>query len=190
MHPVFLDLGFWFCDNAHDAPCKLICQALFDEEYPFRFLVILLTFVFLAITQIVFYACCVVCPFVICQCFSNPPEHWFTSTDDLLWGSNQVSSVKLMSLAETKTKMKEGGAFDHFLYHSMDEPAEQNVVLERIHPDDVCPICLCNYQRDEEVVISRQCQHAFHEDCLAHWLSRQSLCPYCRLQIFGNTIPS
>lgn len=184
MHPVILDLGFWFCDNAHDAPCKLICQALFDEDYPFRFLVILLTFVFLAITQIVFYACCVVCPFVICQCFSNPPEHWFTSTDDG-WGGRRKQSGMLQSLTETKRKMREGGTFDHVIF--MDE--QEQHLPARIH-QDVCPICLSNFQRGDELVVSRPCKHAFHEDCLARWLSRQPICPCCRVQILGKKIPS
>lgn len=182
MHPVILDLGFWFCDNAHDAPCKLICQALFDEEYPFRFVVILLTFVFLAVTQIVFYACCVVGPFVICKCFSNPPEHWFTSTDDSVWRNNDhPSGMLFLSLAETKTAMRKSGTLDHV--HFLDW--QERLMHERIH-HDVCPICLSNYQGEDELVVSRSCQHAFHEDCLARWLARQPICPCCRVPILAN----
>jgi hypothetical protein len=52
--------------------------------------------------------------------------------------------------------------------------------------DDVCPICLDNFEVGDMVMWSRHnhgsCSHAFHEDCLLQWLleQRENECPTCR----------
>ena len=52
--------------------------------------------------------------------------------------------------------------------------------------EDVCPICLDNFEVGDTVMWSRynhgSCSHAFHEDCLLQWLleQRENECPTCR----------
>jgi len=52
--------------------------------------------------------------------------------------------------------------------------------------EDVCPICLDNFELGDFVMWSRynhgSCSHAFHEDCLLQWLleQRENECPTCR----------
>ena len=52
--------------------------------------------------------------------------------------------------------------------------------------EDVCPICLDNFEVDDVVMWSRynhgSCSHVFHEDCLLQWLleQRENECPSCR----------
>jgi hypothetical protein len=52
--------------------------------------------------------------------------------------------------------------------------------------EDVCPICLDNFEVGEIVMWSRynhgSCSHVFHEDCLLQWLleQRENECPTCR----------
>ena len=52
--------------------------------------------------------------------------------------------------------------------------------------EDVCPICLDNFEVGDIVMWSRHnhgsCSHVFHEDCLLQWLleQRENECPTCR----------
>jgi hypothetical protein len=52
--------------------------------------------------------------------------------------------------------------------------------------EDVCPICLDNFEVGDIVMFSRHnhssCSHVFHEDCLLQWLleQRENDCPTCR----------
>lgn len=50
--------------------------------------------------------------------------------------------------------------------------------------DGSCPICLGEIGASEIVFHGRHCHHhAFHEECISHWLSIHHSCPYCRQQI-------
>eukprot|EP00536_Pseudo-nitzschia_multiseries_P010185 jgi/Psemu1/25290/gm1.25290_g len=59
--------------------------------------------------------------------------------------------------------------------------------------EDVCPICLDNFEVGDVVMWSRHgqgaCSHAFHEDCLLQWLleQRENECPTCRACFIGDT---
>jgi len=50
--------------------------------------------------------------------------------------------------------------------------------------EDVCPICLDNFEVGDTVMFSRNnsCAHVFHEECLLQWLleQRENECPTCR----------
>lgn len=48
-----------------------------------------------------------------------------------------------------------------------------------------CVICLEEIPAGSEA-ISMPCSHIYHEDCIANWLQRSSLCPLCRSQIQPN----
>eukprot|EP00537_Pseudo-nitzschia_pungens_P005919 CAMPEP_0172358014 /NCGR_PEP_ID=MMETSP1060-20121228/2353_1 /TAXON_ID=37318 /ORGANISM="Pseudo-nitzschia pungens, Strain cf. cingulata" /LENGTH=482 /DNA_ID=CAMNT_0013079011 /DNA_START=288 /DNA_END=1736 /DNA_ORIENTATION=- len=58
--------------------------------------------------------------------------------------------------------------------------------------EDVCPICLDNFEIGDMVMWSRHghgsCSHAFHEDCLMQWLleQRENECPTCRACFIGD----
>ena len=45
-----------------------------------------------------------------------------------------------------------------------------------------CSICLDEYDDDSEIVVMKNCNHAFHKFCLQHWMiqQRRESCPYCR----------
>ena len=49
-------------------------------------------------------------------------------------------------------------------------------------------MCLCNYDSDD-VLIRLPCEHLFHEDCVARWLSQDSSCPQCRFNLRGPAAP-
>ena len=45
-----------------------------------------------------------------------------------------------------------------------------------------CPICLKDYHIDDEICWSpnRNCNHAFHRECIEAWLLHHENCPMCR----------
>ncbi|XP_065868096.1 RING-H2 finger protein ATL22 [Euphorbia lathyris] len=48
-------------------------------------------------------------------------------------------------------------------------------------PDDnVCPICLSEYNPKETLKTIPECQHCFHADCIDEWLRLNASCPLCR----------
>lgn len=58
--------------------------------------------------------------------------------------------------------------------------------------EDVCPICLDNFEVGDIVMFARQnqgsCAHVFHEECLLQWLleQRENECPTCRNKFIEN----
>ena len=71
----------------------------------------------------------------------------------------------------------------------MEEPIieESNINIEE-HLDD-CSICLENIINEETKQIT-SCNHTFHEECMAKWMSLNHSCPLCRknldLNIYGR----
>jgi hypothetical protein len=48
---------------------------------------------------------------------------------------------------------------------------------------DKCTICLSDFNEGEDVSTLPVCLHSFHQTCLAKWLSINSVCPICRLNV-------
>jgi hypothetical protein len=51
--------------------------------------------------------------------------------------------------------------------------------------DNMCAICLDSYQPGQVVAWSSGCRHAFHQDCISHYLVKKMIggetpCPSCR----------
>ncbi|KAI0780368.1 hypothetical protein BD413DRAFT_607684 [Trametes elegans] len=46
--------------------------------------------------------------------------------------------------------------------------------------DDMCPICLDNYQPADDCLRIPHCSHWFHEGCIQQWLKTARTCPVCR----------
>jgi len=128
-----------------------------------------------AIRQLFFAACYVACPAMISSCFSNPSERWLVhaaNDDPTGWWYGQTKltlGVCSSSLENQKREMRTNAASFSFQPYS-----EQKTVCQE------CSICLYEYHQDEELVLSRHCRHAFHEECLATWLCGHSSCPCCR----------
>jgi hypothetical protein len=65
-------------------------------------------------------------------------------------------------------------------------PAPPLVKLSDDVPTNMCAICLDSYQQGQVVAWSSGCTHAFHQDCISHYLARkmilgdESPCPACR----------
>ncbi len=58
------------------------------------------------------------------------------------------------------------------------------IIFTNLNPqEDICPIC-----RDQMIieVISTECNHKFHKDCLTSWIraSRRCQCPMCNQNLY------
>ncbi|KAI3689017.1 hypothetical protein L2E82_46965 [Cichorium intybus] len=57
--------------------------------------------------------------------------------------------------------------------------------------DTLCSVCLGDYQADDRLQQIPACKHAFHVECIDHWLSTHTTCPLCRLSLLASspTVP-
>ena len=46
-----------------------------------------------------------------------------------------------------------------------------------------CPICLDEFQRDDDVYTIKSCGHSFHKKCIHKWFCKSNTCPYCREKV-------
>lgn len=46
-----------------------------------------------------------------------------------------------------------------------------------------CSVCLSKFEDIEILRLLPKCKHAFHIDCIDHWLERHSTCPLCRHRV-------
>jgi hypothetical protein len=71
---------------------------------------------------------------------------------------------------------------------------EENSIEERIIIDlkkqkisenlkhNICTICLDNYV-EKKYISSLKCDHIFHHECINSWISQNSTCPLCRVNL-------
>ena len=48
------------------------------------------------------------------------------------------------------------------------------------NPEEVCSICLEDFEEAQMVASLQKCHHLFHEECLLKWLDVRQICPLCR----------
>lgn len=44
-----------------------------------------------------------------------------------------------------------------------------------------CSICICEFEKGEEVTIHPSCKHMFHYECIVQWLKVKNICPLCKV---------
>jgi hypothetical protein len=60
---------------------------------------------------------------------------------------------------------------------------EEKVTKQMLDDNKECIICLCAYDVDNDI-ISLNCKHTYHSNCLKIWLSmRNKICPTCKRNI-------
>ncbi|KAJ2472840.1 hypothetical protein GGI02_001292 [Coemansia sp. RSA 2322] len=97
---------------------------------------------------------------------------------DYVWGQN--------SLDDIITQIMEQNQGAH-----APPPASQETILklpkravtsEELQRNLDCGICMEEY-KPEEHVVELPCKHAYHKDCIEHWLGMNGTCPICRAAI-------
>lgn len=59
--------------------------------------------------------------------------------------------------------------------------------------DSRCPVCLGDFDAEEQLPVLRQlrrCRHTFHTACLETWLKARSSCPICKTSVGGDHVSS
>ncbi|CAM8949101.1 unnamed protein product [Rhodiola kirilowii] len=52
--------------------------------------------------------------------------------------------------------------------------------LPKPNDDQVCCICLCEYEQSDTIRLVPECNHCFHAQCVDGWLKVSGTCPTCR----------
>ncbi|TVU31341.1 hypothetical protein EJB05_23023 [Eragrostis curvula] len=59
-----------------------------------------------------------------------------------------------------------------------DESCKKGVLEEKPDEEDVCPICLEEYDEENPRSVTK-CEHHFHLCCILEWMERSDTCPVC-----------
>ena len=38
--------------------------------------------------------------------------------------------------------------------------------------ENTCPICLCDFEVGDDIIVLKKCQHQYHKSCIKDWISR------------------
>ncbi|KAI4379812.1 hypothetical protein MLD38_006058 [Melastoma candidum] len=53
-----------------------------------------------------------------------------------------------------------------------------------------CAICLCGFEKEDQLRLIPSCSHAFHVECIDTWLLSHSTCPLCRANLLHDGFSS
>ncbi|KAG0601722.1 hypothetical protein M758_11G135100 [Ceratodon purpureus] len=54
--------------------------------------------------------------------------------------------------------------------------------------DDIeCPVCLTEFEPEDNLRLLPACKHVFHQECIDAWFDAHSTCPLCRASLTGQT---
>ena len=63
------------------------------------------------------------------------------------------------------------------------ETEENNNKIEK-NDDNICIICLCQYDKNDHKVKTLKCNHTLCENCFEQWYQIKESCPVCRRNLF------
>ncbi|GAA6013330.1 hypothetical protein JCM10207_000857 [Rhodosporidiobolus poonsookiae] len=93
-----------------------------------------------------------------------------------------ASGDKLASLRKFSYEAWPAGALkaDERTEESKGKGKEKEKLAEKgVEKETRCPICLCDYDDDDDCMLG-DCGHGAHEECLTAWLGKNPGCPVCR----------
>lgn len=63
---------------------------------------------------------------------------------------------------------------------AVDAGGIERFAVKGTEKEERCAVCLTDYEEDDECMLSSECRHGFHEECLTAWLKSKGNCPICR----------
>jgi hypothetical protein len=106
--------------------------------------------------------------------------------EDIESGFDASGTLKLSRPVPVATSSTSNSISDSALDAlSPPRPAAAAAVELSADVPNMCAICLDSYQPDQIVAWSSGCTHAFHQDCISHYLAKKMIggetpCPSCR----------
>jgi len=102
----------------------------------------------------------------------------------------QISNEIEANLFDSSLRSPSINDFDSVLHPELSDPDHyqfvimpyKNMVNKKEHTS--CPICFDEYE-DNSMILSTECLHFFHEDCLKKWVQtdQNHSCPICRTKL-------
>lgn len=105
----------------------------------------------------------------------------FVSVSNLLYLLFVMTCIPLISRL-CNFNYENRNTYLRVLDDSLDLRLFKNIIKNGGYYEIACPICYENYREDEKLKILN-CRHYFHINCIDEWLSRNSICPICRIDI-------
>ena len=59
---------------------------------------------------------------------------------------------------------------------------KSHIFDDKVEQEATCPICLVDLSSNDKVV-TLECDHVFHVDCISSWTKRVAICPACRFTL-------
>ncbi|XP_024031402.1 probable E3 ubiquitin-protein ligase RHB1A isoform X2 [Morus notabilis] len=100
-------------------------------------------------------------------------------------GNVQDPSVKCEDLKESDCKAQTDLELDDTKEVEVELSKSVDAVVLTTEEEDVCPICLEEYDT-ENPKLTTKCEHHFHLACILEWMERSEACPVCDQ---GNLFP-
>lgn len=97
----------------------------------------------------------------------------------LVYSHSKIISQAAARQAEDKRRAPPG-TLEKLLTHIYDSEIFGDEDGKR-YPGE-CPICLQEWEDGDQIKIT-PCHHAFHEDCIGHWLENERTCAFCRQDV-------
>lgn len=110
----------------------------------------------------------------------------FASCLVLAYSHSKIISQAAARQAENKRRAPPG-TLDKLPTHSYDPEIFGDEDGKR-YPGE-CPICLQEWEEGDTIKVT-PCGHAFHADCIGHWLENERTCAFCRQDVTAPPCPS
>ena len=65
-----------------------------------------------------------------------------------------------------------------------DNNTDDNEKRSEKNNDNICIICLCQYDNNNHKIKTLKCNHTLCENCFAQWYKVKESCPICRRNLF------
>lgn len=91
---------------------------------------------------------------------------------------NAVTPAERSRILSMKTRGLDKAAVDALPIVHFKDLDEKN--------DRECPVCLTDFELEDNLRLLPVCKHIFHQECIDMWFDSHSTCPLCRASLTGQ----